>query len=287
MMQCSQVREALAADPVRQDADLVAHLAGCAACSAYAEDMRHFDARIGAALAVPIPDFRALDDSFYAAVPDTDEGVGATAPTPRVSSAESAPADGAAQVDGVAAPVSPPAARGRVLDFPARSTTNVARRGAAPFAMAAGLVAVAVLVGLLWAGYPRETLAHAVVGHMAEEPLAWKTSTPVAPAAVAESVRRTGVTLSTGDLPPVTYLQSCYFRGHYVPHFVVQTTGGPVTVLVLADEPVQRRTTFDENGYRGVLVPSERGSVALLARNAGVNLDETAARVLASVHYVE
>lgn len=287
MMQCSQVREALAADPMRADADLVAHLAGCPACGAYAEDMRHLDARVRAALAVPIPDFPALDESFYAAVPDAGEDVDATDVGRNASSADSASTGGASNIGAAAEPGSPGAASGRVLEFPARSTTSVARRGAAPFAMAAGVVAVAVLVGLLWAGYPRESLAHAVVGHMAEEPLAWKTSTPVAPAAVADSVRRTGVKLSTGDLPPVTYLQSCYFRGHYVPHFVVQTTGGPVTVLVLADERVQRRTTFDENGYRGVLVPSARGSVALLARNAGANLDETAARVLASVHYVE
>lgn len=264
MTQCSQVQEALAADPLRQDADVVAHLAGCPACSAYAEDMRRLDARIRAALAVPIPDLPALDESFFGNAPDA--GSASNAPTqPHPASATTA----------------------RVVEFPARSTTSAARRGAAPFAMAAGVIAVAVLVGLLWAGYPRESLAHAVVGHMAEEPLAWKTSTPVAPAAVAESVRRTGVKLSTGDLPPVTYLQSCYFRGHYVPHFVVQTTGGPVTVLVLADERVPHRTTFDENGYRGVLVPSARGSVALLARNTGADLDQTAARVLASVHYVE
>ena len=68
--------------------------------------------------------------------------------------------------------------------------------------------------------------------------------------------------------------RSCQFRGHRVPHLVVQTEMGPVTVMVLAHESVSKPEPFDEQGYRGVILPVPgRGSLAVLARGRNPSPD--------------
>jgi hypothetical protein len=68
-----------------------------------------------------------------------------------------------------------------------------------------------------------------------------------------------------------------------VPHLVVQTPEGPVTVMVLVHEPVAKPQDFDEQGYRGTIVPMPgHGSLAVLARGAAIparDVDGIAARV--------
>jgi hypothetical protein len=50
-----------------------------------------------------------------------------------------------------------------------------------------------------------------------------------------------------------------------VPHLVVQTDRGPVTILILVDESVRGSVRFDLQGYQGVLVPlPHHGTVAVL-----------------------
>ena len=109
---------------------------------------------------------------------------------------------------------------------------GLARREATRrFALAAGVAGVALLVGLLWAGFPRQSLASAVVAHMAHEPGAWSTTAVLPESEVDSVMTRSGVRFAH-DLPDVTYANSCWFRGRHVPHLVVQTSVGPVTVLV-------------------------------------------------------
>jgi len=151
------------------------------------------------------------------------------------------------------------------------------------FAVAAGVAGVAILVGLLWAGFPRQSLASAVVAHMAHEPGAWSTTAPVPEPEVDAVMARSRVRLAQ-DLRDVTYANSCWFRGRHVPHLVVQTSGGPVTVLVLPEEPVEQSIRFDEGGYRGTLVPAPRGSIAVLARDEA-DVDQVARRVMAAIVY--
>jgi hypothetical protein len=151
------------------------------------------------------------------------------------------------------------------------------------FALAASVAGVAVLVGLLWVGVPRPSLASAVVAHMAEEPDAWSTTAVLSKAEIDEVMARSRLRLAH-DLSDVTYANSCWFRGRHVPHIVVQTSDGPVTVLVLPEEPVERSTRFDEGGYRGALVPAPRGSIAVLARD-GAGVEQIAKRVMAAIIY--
>jgi succinyl-CoA synthetase beta subunit len=86
----------------------------------------------------------------------------------------------------------------------------------------------------------------------------------------------------SGEAGAVSYASSCEFRGHVVPHLVVQTAQGPVTVMVLVHEAAAKEVQFDERGYRGVIVPlAGHGSIALLMRSsdARMNVEEVAARV--------
>jgi hypothetical protein len=173
--------------------------------------------------------------------------------------------------------------------YPTAAAPPVTRSGLARrdttrrFALAAGAAGVAVLVGLLWAGFPRQSLASAVVAHMAHEPGAWSTTTVLPEAAVDAVMARSGVRLAH-DLPDVTYANSCWFRSRHVPHLVVQTSDGPVTVLVLPEEPVEQSVRFDEGDYRGTLVPAPRGSIAVLVRDEA-DVDQIAQRVMEAIVY--
>lgn len=151
------------------------------------------------------------------------------------------------------------------------------------FALAASVAGVAILVGLLWAGFPRQSLASAVVAHMAHEPDAWSTTAVLAEAEIDEVLARSRVRLAH-DLAGVTYANSCWFRGRHVPHLVVQTTDGPVTVLVLPEEPVEQSIQFGEAGYRGTLLPAPRGSIAVLARDEA-DVKQVASRLMAAIVY--
>lgn len=153
------------------------------------------------------------------------------------------------------------------------------------FALAASVAGVALLVGMLWIGVPRQSLASAVVEHMAHEPDAWEQTELMSVDSIASVLARSGVKVRDG-MPGISYASSCWFRGRHVPHLVVQTPSGPVTVMVLPDEQVAGRVAFAEAGYRGVLVPAQRGSIAVVVRGA-TDADAVASQALAAIAYVD
>jgi hypothetical protein len=60
-----------------------------------------------------------------------------------------------------------------------------------------------------------------------------------------------------------------------VPHLVVQSAEGPGTVMVLVHERVRSATDFDEQGYRGTIVPMPgHGSIAVLMQDPGTSRRE-------------
>jgi len=169
---------------------------------------------------------------------------------------------------------------------PAAAPWRAARPRTRWLALAASLTGVAVLAAALWALYPREALASALVGHMRHEPQAWQTAAPVPPGALAYVLNRAGIALAP-DAPLVSYAQSCWFRGWFVPHLVVQTPDGPMTVMVLTHEHVSAPTLVDEGGYRVLIVPAARGSLAVLTRGpvGAERIEAVVARVAAAVSF--
>lgn len=173
----------------------------------------------------------------------------------------------------------------RALNIDPRVNVAAApRKRSMQWGLAASVLA-AVLAGLLlWVADPRETLAEQIVEHAQEEEGAMVRTSEIAdPARVASILARSGVRMKPGAVA-VSYAQSCPLRGHQVPHLVVQTDTGPVTVLLLAQEKsISKPQTFDESGYQGVIIPAPRGVLAVLGR--GVPVEEIAAKVLAAVDY--
>lgn len=152
------------------------------------------------------------------------------------------------------------------------------------WAAAASVVAASLLGLLLWLSAPRETFAEQLVAHVEAEPHALVGSgDAVEPARLDQVLARSGVRLKRG-VGTISFAMSCWFRGRYVPHLVVQGDHGPVTVLVLTEEPgVTRREAFREGRFRGVVLPAPRGAVAVLAQDA--QAEQVAERFLQAVEY--
>jgi hypothetical protein len=151
------------------------------------------------------------------------------------------------------------------------------------FAMAASiLVGIGLVIGVLSLTAPRESLANVVVAHLAHEPGAWTpTQARVSTELLEGALRAKGLQLSQ-PMNDVSYVQSCEIRGHLVPHLVVQTDRGPVTVLLLTEEKIANTERFDERQYHGVLVPMARGALAVIALDASV-VDSVAEKIKSTV----
>jgi hypothetical protein len=163
----------------------------------------------------------------------------------------------------------------RILPFGTRSTARPTK-GARWLALAAS-VAIAFVVGAgIWLT-PRSSLAADVVAHMAGEPAAWKSQAALSAGDLAPVLKRANISLDP-NAPSVSYANSCEFRGQVVPHLVVQSPRGPVTVMVLTHESVSKARQFDEQGYRGTIVPiPQHGSIAVLMRATGTTAAEVEA----------
>jgi hypothetical protein len=179
-----------------------------------------------------------------------------------------------------------------VLPFAGKADSqraNVQSQWASPsrwFGVAAGILLGMVVAGGVWLALPGTSLAAAVVAHMAGEPDAWRSEAPVPDPKLDAVLRDSNVRLASAA-GTITYASSCLFRGHDVPHLVVQTESGPVTVMVLVHESVSKPVQFDEQGYRGTIVPMPgHGSIAVLMRAPGVDrkeIERVAARVRDSI----
>ncbi len=156
--------------------------------------------------------------------------------------------------------------------------------------LAASLMAGVGLAVTLWLSSPRSGLAHAVIEHMAEEPAAWDATSERVDAARLEEILHASKLRLKAPLSQVSYAQSCAFRGHQVPHLVLQSGRGAVTVMVLSHETISREQNFDEAGYHGLLVPiAGHGSLAVLQRgdDSPDEMREAAARVARAVQWDE
>ena len=135
-------------------------------------------------------------------------------------------------------------------------------------ALAASVVLALLLVGGVWLLRPEPALAGELIEHVTHEAGSWDQQQWLPASAVAEVLHQAGVQFNTSL--PVVYAMACPFHGRRIPHLVVQTANGPLTVMLLADEKVATRTEFSEHGLHGVLLPAGSGSVAVLSRGGAV-----------------
>ncbi len=171
----------------------------------------------------------------------------------------------------------------RALEKPPGLAHARRRMAAQPRWALAASVLVAVMATLaVWALRTDTSLAHEVVAHVVAEPQSWAAADAVSETALSDVLLKSGLVL---DATPysVVYARSCWFRGHYVPHLVVRTAHGLATVLILRNEAVAKRESFNEEGLSGVIVPSVNGSIAVLAGNSA-QLDAIAQQMRIAVH---
>ena len=165
------------------------------------------------------------------------------------------------------------------------------RRDAAPararrtrfFAIAASLVAGVAAALVVLVAAPRAAIAREVVAHVQHEPGAMDSGAPLRPAAVDEVLGPAGMRLGRGA-GAVSFAARCVFDGRVVPHLVVQTPEGPVTVLVLSHRTISRPVRFDEQGYAGVVLAAPRGSIAVVGQGVR-DLDAIARQVFNAVDF--
>jgi len=219
MMEHTQYRLAIMADPHNADAELRAHREACDECRAFTEQLLKFESRLERAMRVDIP------------------------------------------------------SKADVLPF-ARARPHAPSAPRRWLALAASVLLGAAIVGGVWLSLPQPSLAAAVVAHMAGEPGAWQRTEAVPQLELADVLKDSKLRLRPAA-GIVSYASSCAFRGHQVPHLVVQSAAGPVTVMVLVHESARQVTPFASEGYRGTIVPVPgHGSIAVLMRDSGIGADE-------------
>jgi hypothetical protein len=152
--------------------------------------------------------------------------------------------------------------------------------------MAASLLLTASLVAAtsVWLLTPRESLAAEAIAHVQHEAGSLiRTDAAVDPASLDKVLANAKLRLKPGAAH-VSYAMSCEFRGHRVPHLVVQSGRGPITVLVMTEVPRQQREQINEDGFQGVILPAPRGVIVVLGQN--VSVDEVADTVLGAIEYL-
>jgi hypothetical protein len=150
------------------------------------------------------------------------------------------------------------------------------------YAMAASVL-LAVGIGAFWFfGVWQDTLASDVVDLLKHEPDALQSTNERVSATLLDAVLRSKGAHLSAPIDGISYSTSCQFRKRVVPHLVVQTSGGPVTVMILAEESVASAHHFDERQYHGVQVPMQKGSPVVIASDASV-VDAVADRVRTSI----
>lgn len=272
MIDCTAFRRALLAEPGNSDPALRQHRDGCPECAQFAARLLRFDDRLTRAMRLSVPAGNGRGDAGRPVV-DRGDAVGSRKDTAPAGNGEV----GTVRGDNV---------------IPLRAAT--ARRhspqtggGRRRFAFAASLLVAAGVAGVLWLALPRASLADDVVAHMAGEPDAWRrTDLAVAPDKLRAVIADARMDLRA-NAGMVSYANSCDFRGRHVPHLVVQDPSGPVTVMVLVHESVPAAVEFDEQGYRGVILPVPgHGAIAVLSRGGSLDragVDAVAARVRAAI----
>jgi Protein of unknown function (DUF3379) len=151
------------------------------------------------------------------------------------------------------------------------------------WALAASVLLAVAVVLVMWGALPSHSLAADVVSHVVSETIDDPINGPVADGTVRSVMEQAGLRLDPIN-PSIVFMRTCFIRGRLVPHFMVRTTDGMATVMILPDEHVKAAERFEGSGYKGVLIPDERkGSIAVLSR-AHVDVDRYATEIRHAVH---
>lgn len=150
--------------------------------------------------------------------------------------------------------------------------------------LAASMVLTISIAAAAWLFTPRGGLADEVAAHVYHEQYAMvRTAGTVETDHLERVLDAVGLRVRPGALH-VSYARSCWVRGHFVPHLVVQTERGPVTVLLMTNELARSGLQqFTAQGLNGVVLPAPRGIVIVVGES--LLAEELAASVLRAFEY--
>jgi len=156
-----------------------------------------------------------------------------------------------------------------------------------------GGIAATLVVGLaLWFGnfvgpsVDHSQLVAEVEAHWYEEPQSWaRTDVQVSPASLAEVVSGSAE-IDINGLGLLSYAMTCFVRGEWVPHLVMQGERGPVMLLLLPHERVSGPVPLElpEEGLSGVIIPLGEGSIAVMGE-AGESIEPIRERLRTAVEW--
>lgn len=250
----NEARLLIGADPGATSTGLTEHLAGCVECTQFQHEMITLDAQIRL----------ALEQGPLGAKSGAGDGSNGHAEHTH-----------AAAVEATSASVTP-------ISAASRSRGPTRKKTWSRWALAASVAVASMLV--VWLLRPSESLAHDVVEHVEYESGSWTSHEQISPADVKEALAKAGAELDMSS-DKIMYAHSCVFHGHVVPHLVVTTPSGPVTVMVLSEEHVAKRIAFHEDGMSGVITPAPHGSLAIIMQG-NENMDAVAQNVQQSIHWL-
>lgn len=132
-------------------------------------------------------------------------------------------------------------------------------------ALAASVLLAAVIgVRMLTFDVDGYSLADEVVAHLDHEPAALRPSTTPVSDEWLTAIVPADVARMNHDAGLITYAQSCIINGKTVPHLVIQGQHGPVTILLMPDEPVAEAVPLEGQNIHGAILPVGKGSIAII-----------------------
>lgn len=143
------------------------------------------------------------------------------------------------------------------------------RRG---LAMAAGLVlgVAAVLTGILTGGIGgigTPNLEQVVLQHVNDELHHLDDRYDLSIKQVNSMLHDHGSQLTALPGRKINYAGACQIRRTKGAHLVVDAASGPITVLFMPGEFVERRSQLQDRRFRGVIIPTRQGSMAIVGED--------------------
>lgn len=152
------------------------------------------------------------------------------------------------------------------------------------YAMAAGMLLALGVVVLGYQSYhEQKRLGEEFVELVNGAPYTLTATGPVSGSEISSALEPTGLDLE-GSIGDVTFAGRCLVRDKLSGHIVVKGETARVTVFLMTDQLVQRRTTIRTANYSGIVLPQGPGTIAIVSA-PGEALDDVEARVRSALRF--
>lgn len=112
-------------------------------------------------------------------------------------------------------------------------------------------------------------LAQSVIYHIEDEASHLREASPVSTGRINFVFQRFGARL-TSDIGPVNFAAECLMRKRNGVHLVLPGHAGPITVFFMPGETAADETTIESPRFRGYLVATDWGSIAVVGEQGEV-----------------